>query len=801
MRSNTIATVVLALCVLSGNVIANASAPAAIQKVIAGSHDDYTFMWWGYGWRGDKIRCLQTSSYGMVMDVSNMRVTHFGKIEDPLPYEQAVSLPNDVVINLPEARLEISVESGDTKYTCVSGKHPRLIDSGRFLQRSDIQGLVLKSANGKLLPADCRLEITAWPDQLSLILEIEPNQDMDSAVASVRFRAKVGAAQTSSSASHWKKGVTQTVSMVLFQQSPDERDPSLSDRVQAYRYGESRKLPVNYDVTRGCYRVELPRNAPSKPDTPNLQRIRLHLNNPHPGPRVFRLNFAREGGVSGITGLVPMLRDTRGNPTGIPVQISKNWHTKKGQTSLYQGPWLHALTMLRVPGGFEGDLEFCISRNFWGKLPVASHAQLCLIGWGTDQLWDEAAIGSWGESICYDPDVCLNRSVIDDMRPLMVTKMRTVNGKWGWSNNVGGGDFLVYFNENNQKQFLSRMRTAYLSQGPNLTDVVYSGISADGKIAASLRVMTPRCDDINRAYHSFRYDVLKPTSFRRLAFYQVGADRYNDHQFARLARGNETGLAEEWDAPQGGRRYHRAGVACPGKIPWFSLHRAVSKDKQGGAWANRGLVVRSWKARLGGKDCPPFAAVYGTVNRHPSCNIELSPPPGLSELKPGDFVEAKIELLVLPQFAKDYYGPNEKLRQTLNSEEDTWKPVLRQAAENALTVTTSKGTLLQAFPVRIAIDQSQVAEFTVEGGVGYSPITFTGLRDYRGGELSRWEGNEWSVIDQSVFGNDFWQIDKTADNRFAITFNVLLDAADGRQRFRFVSSQERDTKAEKGSAE
>ncbi len=66
---------------------------------------------------------------------------------------------------------------------------------------------------------------------------------------------------------------------------------------------------------------------------------------------------------------------------------------------------------------------------------------------------------------------------------------------------------------------------------------------------ARLNVLTPRSDDINRAIHRIRYDVLKPVRFQRLAFYQVGADNYNDHQFTTLARGDSTGLIEEWEPP------------------------------------------------------------------------------------------------------------------------------------------------------------------------------------------------------------------------------------------------------------
>ncbi|MCX6872438.1 MAG: hypothetical protein NTW21_01310 [Verrucomicrobia bacterium] len=760
------------------------SAPQGIQEIILNSNHDYAFMWWANGWRGDKVRCVQTSSYGMAMDVEKMLVTHFGPITNPIPYERAVGQSNDAVMDLPSAAMELSVVVKDTKYTCRGTGWPRLIESGRFLQRSDIEGLVFKSGNGDGLQADCRLEVVAWPDRLSMSLVITPEKNMQAAQATILFNNT----RASSPTADWQMGSTQTVSAILFEADSDRADQGIS--LQAQSVNDNRAVPVTYDQARGWHEVELPPDDQARPDTASLQRIRLQIRNASSKPQVLRLNCAMNGLVPGMTGLVPMLRDSNGNPLPIPVQISKNWHIQAGKTFLYQGSWLHALTMLSIPAGFDDSLEFCISRNFWGRLPVASHAQLCLIGWGTDQLWDEAAIGSWGESICYDPDVCLNRSVIDDVRPLMVTQMKTSNGKWGWSNNVGGGDFLVYFNENNEKQFLSRMRTAYLSQGPNITDVIYSGISADGNISATMRVMTPRCDDINRAYHTFRYDVLKPTSFKRLAFYQVGADKYNDHQFATLARGNEKGLLEEWDAVQGGKKYHRTGIDCPGRMPWFSLHKAVSKDESGrGAWANRGLVIRSWKARLGGKDCPPFAASYGTEDGPASCNLELAPPGDLTALEPGDFVEATVELLVLPQFERDYYGPNEKLRQDLKTNENTWKPVFRYASDGALAVTVSKGRPLQTCPVLIAVDTAQVAEFTVTGGAGYSPVSFTELRDYRGWTLYQRRGDTWSAIDQSVFGNDFWQVNKTAEGRFAITFNVLFDAGAGLQHFRLLSEE------------
>lgn len=124
------------------------------------------------------------------------------------------------------------------------------------------------------------------------------------------------------------------------------------------------------------------------------------------------------------------------------------------------------------------------------------------------------------------------RCRIDDVRPLMVWGMGEGHRKWTWTHNVGGGDFLVYLDAEGRYQPWRAVRTAYLSQGPNLTDVRYSGLTADGHLACRVAVSYVCMDDLNRSYHRFRYDVLQPTPFRRLAFYQVGSDRYHWHQYA-----------------------------------------------------------------------------------------------------------------------------------------------------------------------------------------------------------------------------------------------------------------------------
>ena len=78
-------------------------------------------------------------------------------------------------------------------------------------------------------------------------------------------------------------------------------------------------------------------------------------------------------------------------------------------------------------------LELTVASSRWGKVYAASHAQLSLVGWGTaGGHWEESALGAFGESVTYDPDMCLRRTMVDDVRPFLV-KSKT---KWNWTGNV-----------------------------------------------------------------------------------------------------------------------------------------------------------------------------------------------------------------------------------------------------------------------------------------------------------------------------------------------------------------------------
>jgi len=563
---------------------------------------------------------------------------------------------------------------------------------------------------------------------------------------------------------------------------PIPEPAGISVKATEWATGESR--PVVYDPAIGWHRINLDQIQPippagtAAPSNDAIERIRLHFANPGAAEASVRLMFEKTAqGIAQkigtpITGISAVLRDSAGNPTGIPVQLSKNWHVH-AEGGHHSGQWFHGISQVRLPPGSNLDLELTIAYGHWGGVAAASHAQLSLIGWGANQRWDQCALGAWGESICYEPEQIQARCTITDVRPLMVTSMGT-NPQWGWTNNVGGGDFFRLFDREKKRIPHTMMQADYHRQGPCLTEVTYSG--GIGKTGLNHRetVSISRTDDLLCATYQIRMDVTQPVDFSRFAIFQTGADTYATTRERKLAAGDATGLIKEWNAQWGGDTYRHTPIECAGRLPWVSLHESEGNPDdpdQRGAGANRGIVIRNWQARLGGKDARPWIAERGldVHARKQSSTIDIVPPPGVVRLEPGDFVEATIEHLVVPQFAKDYYGPNQALQAALAKDANTWRMIHRQAVGDDLSVTATVGTVERLHPDIRIVTRADRATFTMKGGLGYVPVTFQGLSSHRGYVVMI----DGKALDQSVHGNDYWQTDYDSRARtWSQTYNL-----------------------------
>ena len=798
---------------------ARAQVPAKVFEGLG----DFTCMWWARGPRDPrKTFCVQTSRFALAFDYTKLDLTHLTPRARRTDEAAALVAPDDAVFGKPDASLTCEIESAGRRYRAVAPKKIdfrdcHLVESGRWFQRRYLERLAWAPGAPKV---EAGLEIAAWPDRVLFLLRLRPAEAIRDGAIRMTFRldgiagvrGRVGGEPPTFRlpVGDWPAGTERELPVVIYPASgqiesptaPPRRRPAPLAVTARQTAPRQANLPVTYDEKLGWHYVALRNDVTDRTDAGRnrrIERVGLTLTNPSPHDRPVRLCFAKDRPF-GITGLSAMLRDQRGQPTGIPIQVSKNWHTGRGP-GRYHGPWYRGLTMLTLPAASTVRLEYTSVNALWGSVPAASHAQLCLTGWGSNQLWEQAALGSWGESLCFEPDQAQRGGAVLDTRPLMVHAMgKRPKRRWGWTHNVGGADFLVYYDRPGSKQAGVRMRTRHRRTGPVLTEVTTAGRSRDRKIDLRYTVSLYRTDDLLRGVYRFRYDVRRPVTFDRLVLFQCGGDDYSYTGERKFARGNAAGLVEEWATTWGGNRYRTKPVEVTGRTPWFSMHQAVRRENDQGAWANRGLVIREWSARLGGRPARPWAAERGArVRGKDTSLIDLLPPPNVDRLLPGDFVQAVVEHVVVPQFADDYYGPNARLAAALKTGQNTWQMIHREAIGNDLAIDVARGRLLRRRPTRIAADAGR-AEFTITGGLGYAPITLAGLGDYRRPVLQlRQPGGDWKTIDQSDHGSDFWQADyDPATRTWDITYTIPLDTPDDRRtrhefRFRLAGDASAET--------
>jgi hypothetical protein len=517
-------------------------------------------------------------------------------------------------------------------------------------------------------------------------------------------------------------------------------------------------------------------------------------------------------GPASITGLVPILCEPDGTPTGIPVQLSKNWHHPKIPN------YLRAYTLLPAAPGKTSYL-LRVAYAFYGILPSASLAQLSLVGWGetTNGRWDQLAIGSWGETLCLNPEFSASTTAITDIRALF-TRDGEGGKKWQWYDAGWGADWLSVQDSAGKKLTPGRMKASYLSHGPCLPEVVYRGsYGANGEVELTAAVSTPRTDDHAKVFFRLRYDFRSALSAKDAWLFRLG----RGHVFApKISLGNREGLIKEFEAPTGLKVGELLAdrFAFTGAAPWWL---GFPGSKVGNTPSgSRGLVIRSFRANFSSKsyDTPlislPVGAVGGFVRtdqgyekktdsadslRH--VDAAIVPPSEIETFQPGDSVEMEIEIDVVPVDADDYYGPNEEFWKHLEENPASWKTFHRAASLNNLQVEVEGGTLLRRFPIIVKADPAAKAvHLKIQGGTGAVAVRFEGLDFARGYELGQPVSGtklmdeylpvmaefapsiadrikpQCLPLDQGVTGNDFWETSHDPITKtYTRTYNIPLD--------------------------
>lgn len=789
------------IAALAGTVAAAASPLRPFMPRV----EDFVLFWWADGPPrfhsmtappASETLCFRSGTLGVALDTKRVRLLHAGRFAEAGGVEEALRPGDAGIFSLPPVALDLVVRASGREFRCVGRGEPsddpfffpvRFVEYGRFFQRVAIEDIEFADASGAKLSAKGWFEIAFWPDRAILSFDLAlpadapgapPDPASSPASASEAPELEIVAGERRALRPAAASG---PVSLLLIgPETASTAEPAPGVAVEPDSAGADGGLKLAGDATSGAVVLEIPRrdwrNAKGtyypEEELDRLDAWRFVVRNDGEADAVVPLTFA-DARPPAITGFVPMLCDADGAPTGIPVQISKNWHRRPEKGALrHEGPWFRGSTFLRVPAGERREFVFRIAYARYGGVPAASHSQLSLIGWGTNQFWEQCAVGSFGETVCYEPGRAQRRCAIDDFRPLMTLTAPDAK-PYGWAGNGGGGDFLMWIDETGKYRGFRGTRVHHRAYGPRLTDVVFAEETDGGEIACRVEVSVAAGDDFARAFHRIRYDVRRPAKWSRLAFLQLGADFYNETPSRLVARGDASGLAEEWEPIVGGEARDRS-FAATGESPWVSIHGVErSSVGEGGAFASRGMIVRSWDAVLGGVRRPEPSVAVGSREYGRGAlrtTIDLCPPEDAETLLPGDYVEAEVEIVMFPCDPAAYYGPNEDFRRALAAGANTWRLVLREAAGNALRLEPIVGRVVRSYPVEIVAGPAGEAECRISGGLGFVPATFRGLDD-PGGHALFADG-------RPAEGAEFRQTDyDPASGTWSATFSLARDGA------------------------
>lgn len=766
---------------------------------------DYSFGYWINGWRkspqdaSPDVLCVETGYFGFMFDVDNLRHVRFGLLDDDSGYTEALEAGARRIQSLPPAELTIQLNVNGRVYravTCKAGMDTsvdrlssvRLWESGRLVQHFDFLKLRFEDESGKPLDCDALLDLVAWPGSLTFNLEVTPSslnpssngqhspnghQVWHDAEICLRLKSDAGDWRVEKRvAGVWLSEQRQRVALTCNVPGAPVLDRDVSIQVSS----PGQVLPVRYSDAYNCWvaRVEgLQRKwETGYTDIRDYDEFRLVVQNRGEGDAVipFLLDFIRP---ANITGLCPILCDVDGNPTGIPVQLSKNWHYRP------LGAYLRAYAFLPArPGTTQYQLR--IVYGFYGMLPSASHAQLSLVGWGRHGRWDQLAIGCWGETMCLDMDMSATDVAITDVRMLM-TRNGLQGRKWRWTDAAWGGDWLGVHDAMGNKLAFTQMKTAYLAHGPCLTEVRYDGCyGAERSVGVAATVRTLRTDDYARTFHTLDYEFRQKLAARSAWLFKMG--RTPNFVTPQIAYGNRDGLIAEYDVPRDMKPDELCvdGVTLSGGAPWWvAFPGTVHTNGRTWGTGDRALVIRSYRARFGGKSYtrPTISMPVHKVQADGRCDLDLLlvAPKGVTEFEPGDTVEMDMEWITLPRMADDYYGPNEAFRAHLAANPRSWKTVYREARGNDLKLNVQGGRTTRTYPIIIQALQPGVT-VDIKGGVGAVPIRFDGVNSPTGYRLYHAIAGRLVPLDQSVHGNDFWQTDyDPGTNTYRISYNLPLD--------------------------
>lgn len=758
-------------------IVALSSVALSAQTSPLGDHLNYTYLYYENGYptrlaakrspesdaniaaRNNPDLVFQTGYYSLMLDTDDVAIKGYNQLAG----SDYMSALNEDVTSFTPATLNLFVYVNGSRYICVDSivlgtdgeNYVRMIESGQFMQRIDHVNLTFKSqTDGSYLTEAGVLEIAAWPDRFTLTLDCSGITGVTR--STIQFIEPDGTQHL----------IDRSQSIVRLTHSPiDAQTLTAADLntviTQATRLSDGLALNKSFESATNALNIEIPTapySYPSDKDNGRLDEYLIQINNPTSSalnvPLVFEEPTPRAitGTSMTLCGHASATSTASGYPLGYPVQISKNWHNSyEDKYSAHPnsgGQWLRGSTMIKLEAGESKTFRLRVIKGYWNSVPAVSHAQLSLIGYGTNVKagtwkWDESALGSWGESLTYDPSLHLSASLLNDIRPALTSPMNGA-AAYSWTENVGGGNFLIYRDNDGTFRHMKRVKTAYKWTGPNMTEIHYSGVTDDNRIRSNNVVQLIRTYDYHRTFLSYEYEFLKTVSNPdRLTFFQMSADRYKVAGFSDYYYQNGNGAimtAIADDTSTSAKGYYDSFAIEDG---WIAFDDQLGGSKT--ARAYRGLIVR--ESTLDGAPFDVSMHEYQSGWGQTQLTLDLSAPDKGRSYAKGRTVSGTLELLLPAKNTSNYTGDDSEFAARLANYTTPYDAIIDEQTHNDYNVTVTRGTLVNNYPLELVANPTGAAvDVTINnGGIGHIPVIIKDI-----------PANHFIRVQRNIDGRWYW---------------------------------------------
>ena len=820
------------------------------QETYDNLQNNYNYTFWNDNFKTSGVQdrefTIQTSGFGLKINYTDLTVTNMEPTTSSLTSEQAFSLSDNSLFP--------NVTSGDINYRILqngnvlhakpvnptnsgikisqmaeygSWQNRRFLDSLNYTNSADVYG----SFSG--------IEFTNWHNRFKITFYVKPrtnilngqleleieiptiystmyssgaiygfanSQDQGFAIKggtnSVNTLASPGVIKTTMTQQDLLADSLYEVSLIIYplKQNLSSNFLDVFDDGNDFLITSNQTLPnttdnavVNFDQNEGVYIIDIPKYTMGQYNCPTaelLQNIQFDIENTTNTNKRIRLCFRQVPAVN-VTGFSSMLRGRNGDPLGIPLQISKNWHGSSS-SALHAGSWIKEYVELIIPANSTEEFDYTRVGAKWGETYGAFSHQLSVVGAGVWRGgWLEAGLGSFGENITHSPDYEYGNSNGCDFRPFLVTNQNQggTSQECRWTGNLGGLDFGHYTNASNQRIYQSQVKTRFKRYGPNLSETSIATISSDLKLKMDYTFHLNRSNDMTRVYYKLKLRALDSISFNRFDLFQLGGDIYNTLVAQSVVYGSEIGVSGMFAPTNSGSNDYTSGhQALNGNQPWIWIDGECNYSPLGSNLnidANAGVIIRSYSGVFNGitDNTPYLRERSSSIGFSSSTGLNptsycLVPPQGVTGFSPGDSIELLLEVCLIPKSANDYYGNDSLYAQTLSTYGNSWQPLFNEVVFNQPIAFSGSSSITQGYPIRIETINNE-AMVQIEGGKNYVPIIFTHLDSIYDPSLWKRTNNCWELIDQSNWGKDFWQTDyDPVLEKFEITYNVNHDIGD-----------------------